>query len=96
MAHPKSNVKNAGFTPQEREKLTELLSSGFVDTFRILYPDRAAAYTWWSFVTKSREKNVGWRIDYFLASEALAESVKDSVIYDKVMGSDHCPVGLRI
>jgi exodeoxyribonuclease-3 len=94
LAHPKNNVKNPGFTPQERDKLTRLLSSGFTDSFRHLYPDKTQAYTWWSFVTKAREKNVGWRIDYFLTSDSLAGSIKDAVIYDKVMGSDHCPVGL--
>jgi exodeoxyribonuclease-3 len=96
LAHPKSNVKNPGFTPQEREKLTRLLDSGFTDSFRHLYPDKAQAYTWWSYRLNARVKNVGWRIDYFLTSNSIAGSIKDAVIYDSVMGSDHCPVGLTI
>jgi exodeoxyribonuclease-3 len=94
LTHPKSNVKNPGFTPQEREKMTRLLDSGFTDSFRYLYPDRAQAYTWWSYRLNAREKNVGWRIDYFLTSNSIAGSIKDAVIYNNVMGSDHCPVGL--
>ena len=90
----KSNTKNAGFTPQEREKMTVLLESGFLDTFRYKYPDRKDAYTWWSYMFKAREKNVGWRIDYFLASERLKDCIEDSIIHCNVTGSDHCPVGL--
>jgi exodeoxyribonuclease-3 len=92
----KSNVKNAGFTPQEREKMTLLLNAGFVDTFRHLYPDKRDAYTWWSFMGNSRGKNVGWRIDYFLVSKDITELIKGAFIYDKIFGSDHCPVGLAL
>lgn len=92
----KSNVNNAGFTPQERAKMTLLLESGFIDTFRHLYPDKRDAYTWWSYMGQARQKNVGWRIDYFLVSKVLGESVKEAMIYDKVMGSDHCPVGVVV
>ena len=96
LTHPKSNVKNAGFTPEERAKMTELLDSGFVDTFRLLYPDKKEAYTWWSYMGQSRSKNVGWRIDYFLVNELAKEGVKDALIFPEIMGSDHCPVGLEI
>lgn len=96
LKHPKSNVKNAGFTPQEREKMSTLLDSGYIDTFRLLYPDKRDAYTWWSFMAQARTKNVGWRIDYFLVSGTLREQVRDALIYDRVMGSDHCPVGLLL
>ena len=92
----KSNVKNPGFTPQEREKMTVLLSSGFIDTFRYLYPDRRDAYTWWSFMGNARANNTGWRIDYFIVSEILKGDVIDAEIFDQVFGSDHCPVGLII
>lgn len=94
--NPKQNVANPGFTPQEREKMTELLDAGFVDSYRALYPEKKGAYTWWSYRFHAREKNAGWRIDYFLVSRRLAENIKDSVIYDDVMGSDHCPVGLEL
>jgi exodeoxyribonuclease-3 len=94
--NPKSNVKNAGFTPQEREKMTELLDAGFIDTYRTLNPDKKDAYTWWSYMGQARSRNVGWRIDYFLVSETLREKVKDAAIYAQVTGSDHCPVGLTI
>ena len=96
LTHPKPNVKNAGFTPQERAKMTELLDSGFVDTFRLLYPDKKEAYTWWSYMGQSRAKNVGWRIDYFLVNESAKSGVKEASIYPEIMGSDHCPVGLEI
>ena len=96
LTHPKSNVKNAGFTPEERAKMTELLHSGFVDTFRHLYPDKKEAYTWWSYMGQSRAKNVGWRIDYFLVNESAKGSVIDALIFPEIMGSDHCPVGLEI
>ncbi|MPM79864.1 Exodeoxyribonuclease [bioreactor metagenome] len=96
LKNPKTNQKNAGFTPQEREKMTRLLSAGFVDSFRQLYPDRTDAYTWWSYMFKAREKNAGWRIDYFITSQRLAQRIEDSLIYADVTGSDHCPVGLRL
>lgn len=94
--NPKSNLKSAGFTIEERDKMTTLLGSGFIDTFRYKYPDTRDAYTWWSYMFHAREKNVGWRIDYFLASERLKDEIKDSVIYMDVLGSDHCPVGLSL
>lgn len=91
--NPKSNRRSAGFSDEERGKFTELLNVGFADTFRRLYPDRVQ-YTWWSYMMKAREKNVGWRIDYFVTSERLLPKVEDSIIYGDVMGSDHCPIGL--
>ncbi len=96
LKNPKSNVGNAGFTNEERGKMTELLAAGFTDTFRYLYPDRTDAYTWWSYMFKSRERNTGWRIDYFIVSDRIRENVRDAVIYADVMGSDHCPVGLLL
>ena len=96
LKHPKANVQNAGFTPQEREKMTGLLDRGFVDTFRLLHPDERDRYSWWSYMANSRAKNVGWRIDYFLVSERLAPQVKAAEIDDQVMGSDHCPVILEL
>lgn len=96
LKNPKTNTKNAGFTKEEREKMTLLLENGFLDTFRYKYPDITEAYTWWSYMFKAREKNAGWRIDYFLASERLKESIKDSIIHMEVMGSDHCPVELDV
>ncbi len=94
IADPRSNRGNAGFTDEERRKMTELLSSGFTDAYRRLYPDRKGAYTWWSYMFRSREKNLGWRIDYFLVSDRLAERITDCVIRSDVPGSDHCPVEL--
>lgn len=94
LKNPKTNRNNAGFTDAERGKMTELLDSGFVDTFRYFYPDKEHIYSWWSYMFKSREKNAGWRIDYFLASERIKQQLKDAMIYTEVMGSDHCPVGL--
>ncbi len=94
LKNPKSNAKSAGFTIEEREKMTKLLDSGFVDTFRYKYPEATDAYSWWSYMFHAREKNVGWRIDYFLASERLKEQIIDSVIHMDVIGSDHCPVEL--
>jgi len=94
LKNPKSNVKNAGFTPEERAKMTELLAAGYVDTYRHLNPAQEGAYTWWSYMGQSRAKNVGWRIDYFLVSDNLTGNVKDAMIYPQVMGSDHCPVGV--
>ncbi|MCL1862678.1 MAG: exodeoxyribonuclease III [Defluviitaleaceae bacterium] len=92
--NPKTNTKNAGFTPQEREKMTTLLAAGYVDTFRHFYPDKTDAYTWWSYMGGARGRNVGWRLDYFLVSEALSPLLHDASIFPEIMGSDHCPVGL--
>lgn len=94
LKNAKSNVGNAGFTDEERQKFTELIEAGFSDTFRTLYPDKTDAYTWWSYMFKSRERNTGWRIDYFVASERLMPRIKDALIYNEIQGSDHCPVGL--
>ncbi len=96
LKNPKTNRGNAGFTDEERAKMTELLKSGFVDTFRYLYPDKTDAYSWWSYMGKAREKNIGWRIDYFIVSKNIKDKIKDAIIYPEVMGSDHCPVGLII
>lgn len=90
----KTNHKNAGFTDEERAKMSELLEAGFTDSFRHLYPDKDGIYTWWSYMFKAREKNAGWRIDYFVVSNRLADRISDSLIYTDIMGSDHCPVGL--
>jgi len=94
LKNPKANISTHGFTPEERGKMTELLNAGFTDTFRYLYPDEAEKYTWWSYMFKAREKNAGWRIDYFIASDRLRDKIQDAVIYADVMGSDHCPIGL--
>ena len=94
LKNAKSNIGNAGFTYEEREKFTALLDAGFADSFRRVYPERTDAYTWWSYMFKARERNTGWRIDYFVVSERLLPRVKDALIYADVMGSDHCPVGL--
>ena len=96
LKNPKSNRRNAGFTDEEREKMTELLNSGFVDSFRHLYPNKEEAYTWWSYMGNARSKNVGWRIDYFIVSENLKNKITEAKIYDRIMGSDHCPVELEI
>lgn len=96
LKNPKPNMRNAGFTIEERNKMTELLDSGFIDSFRYKYPDARDAYTWWSYMFKAREKNAGWRIDYFLTSERLKDCIEDSIIHNEVMGSDHCPVELII
>lgn len=96
LKNPKSNRRNAGFTDQERNKMTELLDAGFTDSFRYLYPDKKDCYSWWSYMGRSREKNVGWRIDYFIVSKSAENKIQDSCIYSDVMGSDHCPVGLYI
>ena len=96
LKNAKSNRGNAGFTDEERAKMTELLSAGFVDSFRHLYPDQMGAYSWWSYMGKAREKNVGWRIDYFVVSERIRGKINDSAIYPEITGSDHCPVGLDI
>ena len=96
LKNPKSNRRNAGFTDEERGKFTELLASGFVDTFRALYPDKTGAYTWWSYLRHARETNAGWRIDYFLVSEELRERIAAAEIHADVFGSDHCPVSLTL
>jgi len=96
LKNPKSNQKNAGFTPEERGKMTELLESGFADSFRRLYPDKTGAYTWWSYMYNARSNNAGWRIDYFLVSERMMPRVRDSEIHAQVMGSDHCPIALLL
>ncbi len=96
LRNPKTNRKNAGFSDEERGKMTELLEAGFIDTYRSLYPDREDAYTWWSYMNKAREKNVGWRIDYFIVSESIKERIKNADIHSQVLGSDHCPVLLEI
>jgi len=94
LKNPKTNRKNAGFTDEEREKFTTLLSSGFTDTFRYLYPDKEGAYSWWSYRFKAREKNAGWRIDYFVVSSRLADKIQSAGIHSDIFGSDHCPVEL--
>ena len=94
LKNPKTNHMNAGFTDEEREKMTVLLDSGFIDTFRHFYPDAKDRYSWWSYRFHAREKNVGWRIDYFLVSERLASRLKSAEIHDNIMGSDHCPVSI--
>lgn len=96
LKNPKTNRKNAGFTDEERQKMTELLDSGFIDTFRYFYPDAEQRYSWWSYMFKSREKNAGWRIDYFLASKELEDRLISAEIHDEVLGSDHCPIELVI
>ena len=96
LKNPKTNRNSAGFSDAERAKMTRLLQSGFVDTFRYFYPDATGAYTWWSYFRKARATNAGWRIDYFIVSERLKEQMKDALIYADVMGSDHCPVGLEL
>ena len=95
LKNPKTNKGKAGFTDEERGKMTELLNSGFIDSYRYLYPQKIE-YSWWSYMGHAREKNVGWRIDYFIVSNDFKEKIKDATIYTKVFGSDHCPVGLEI
>jgi exodeoxyribonuclease-3 len=95
LKNPKTNHHSAGFSDEERGKFTELLESGFTDTFRALYPEKVE-YSWWSYMMKSRERNIGWRIDYFVVSNRLFDRVKDSFILGHVMGSDHCPVGVEM
>ena len=94
LKNPKTNRKNAGFTDEERAKMTELLQSGFVDSFRYYYPDKEGIYSWWSYRFHAREKNAGWRIDYFLVSENIKVRMKSAEIHTEIMGSDHCPVEL--
>lgn len=96
LKNPKSNRGNAGFSDEERGKMTELLDAGFVDSFRHLYPERTGAYSWWSYMYHARENNAGWRIDYFIVSDSLKERIKDSVIHPEIEGSDHCPVELEL
>ena len=94
--NPKTNHHNAGFTDEERNKMTELLTAGFTDSFRHLYPTKTDSYTWWSYMRDARSKNVGWRIDYFIVSNRIAPNIQEATIYSEIMGSDHCPVGLEI
>lgn len=96
LKNPRTNRKSAGFTVEERSKMTELLKEGFTDTFRYLYPEKENAYSWWSYMANAREKNVGWRIDYFIVSKSIENKIQDSIIYSEIFGSDHCPVGLEI
>ncbi len=96
LKNPKQNIGNAGFSYEERGKFTELLASGFTDSFRYLYPEKRDAYSWWSYRAAARERNVGWRIDYFLVSDRLRDNIREAFILPEVMGSDHCPVGLDL
>lgn len=96
LKNPSTNRGNPGFSDEERGKMTELLSSGFTDSFRYLYPDKRDAYSWWSYRAAARSRNVGWRIDYFLVSDRIAEKISDAYIFSDIEGSDHCPVGLDI
>ncbi len=96
LKNPKPNYGNSGFTEEERGKMTTLLSNGFIDTFRYLYPDRVETYTWWSYMNKVRERNIGWRIDYFIVSDQLKDKIMDSEIHCDILGSDHCPVVLKL
>ena len=95
LKNPKTNRRNAGFTDEEREKMTELLNNGFIDTFRTLYPEQVT-YSWWSYRFRAREKNTGWRIDYFLISERLKDRLEDAKIHTEIMGSDHCPIEITL
>lgn len=96
LKNPKTNRKNAGFTDEERERFTKLVQAGFIDTFRYFYPEQEGIYSWWSYRFRAREKNAGWRIDYFCVSERLKDKLKDAKIHTEIMGSDHCPVELDI
>ena len=96
LKNPKSNRGNAGFSDEERGKFTELLASGFTDSFRYLYPDTEGAYSWWSYRFKAREKNAGWRIDYFVVSDRIAKDIREAKIHSEIFGSDHCPVEIEI
>ena len=96
LRNPKSNHGNSGFTTEEREKMSTLLNEGFVDSFRHLYPRKDQSYTWWSYMSKVRERNIGWRIDYFIVSDRLKDSLKDAGMHSDVLGSDHCPVYIEI
>ena len=96
LKNPKQNRFSAGFTDEERGKMTELLGAGFTDTYRYLYPNEENKYTWWSYMRKAREKNVGWRIDYFIVSKDIENKIQEAKIHDEILGSDHCPVELQI
>jgi exodeoxyribonuclease-3 len=96
LKNPKSNRGNAGFSDEERGKFSVLLESGFTDSFRYLYPDLEGAYSWWSYRFKAREKNAGWRIDYFVVSDRIAKDIKEAKIHSEIFGSDHCPVEIEI
>lgn len=96
LKNPKANIGNAGFTYEERNKMTDLLNTGFIDTFRYFHPNEENHYTWWSYMGNARSKNIGWRIDYFLVSERIIDKVKDTMIYQDVYGSDHCPIGISL
>ena len=96
LKNPKPNIGNSGFTYEERGKMSALLEEGFIDSFRYFYPDRTDAYTWWSYMSKVRERNIGWRIDYFIVSETFKERLKDAYIHADILGSDHCPILLEI
>lgn len=96
LKNPKTNRKNAGFTDEERAKMTELLNAGFIDTFRYKYPEVEGKYSWWSYMFHAREKNAGWRIDYFIVSESLKDKIEDAKILDDIYGSDHCPIELDL
>ena len=95
LKNPKPNIGNSGFTEEERQKFSSLLQAGFIDSFRYFYPERTDAYTWWSYMSKVRERNIGWRIDYFVVSETLVPSLKDATIHHDILGSDHCPIVLE-
>ena len=92
----KANIGNAGFTYEERGKFTELLEAGFIDSYRYFHPEQKDIYTWWSYMGSARSKNIGWRIDYFVVSEGFKDHISNTMIYDQVMGSDHCPIGIEI
>jgi len=96
LKNPKTNRRSAGFTDEERNKMTELLDSGFVDSYRKIYPQKEEVYTWWSYMRNARERNIGWRIDYFITSKDVEDRIEEVMIYPEIMGSDHCPVGLII
>ena len=96
LKHPKSNRGNPGFSDEERGKMTELLAAGFLDSFRVLYPEAEGAYSWWSYRANARANNAGWRIDYFIVSKRLKDAIREAKIYPEVYGSDHCPVGIEL
>ena len=96
LKNPKANRRNAGFTDEERSKMSELLNSGFTDTFRFLYPDKEDCYSWWSYMANAREKNIGWRIDYFIVSSSIKDKINEAKIHSDIYGSDHCPIELEI
>ena len=96
LKNPKQNRRSAGFTDEERNKMTELLEAGFTDTYRYLYPEKENEYTWWSYMGRAREKNIGWRIDYFIVSKNIENKIKEAKIFQEILGSDHCPVELNI